>query len=64
MKGPAETRRLLKLAGKYLQIWIEGGDFEHEDPECPEDDTCTCENARDLNQIFAAVDRMNDRRKP
>lgn len=60
--SPAETRRLLKLAANYLKMWVDGYEWEHEDPQCPEDDTCLCGNAKNLNDIFSAVDRMGGSR--
>ena len=51
---------ILKDASEFLKMWIDDGGFEHEDPQCPEDDTCECENVQKMNAIFKAIGREGE----
>jgi hypothetical protein len=42
----------LEIARKFLRIFVDGGEWEHEDPECPCDDTCECGNAKEMNEVL------------
>ena len=41
-----------------VENYFETHGAEHEDADCPEDDTCTCPLVRDINDAFAAVRRV------
>lgn len=53
----------------WAAIWLkrlydEGGDVSHEDPGCPEDDTCKCDNIKGFNLAVRLGEKIDaDRRE-
>lgn len=47
-------RALLKRAQACVMSFLEQdpGNVEHEDPDCPQDDTCACANVADVNAVL------------
>lgn len=45
----------LAIAGKKARAWAEENldGMDHDDDDCPADDTCTCENVRKANEAFS-----------
>jgi len=47
----------LRKAQAVITVAIELGDIEpHDDPRCPQDDTCGCSQARAINEALAGYE--------